>query len=65
MQFLHSPILDKDEKMVLKDALILYVSDIQKRYYGDGVIPEDAYLSKMERVKEIVDILHLSELYRQ
>jgi hypothetical protein len=65
MQFLHSPILDRDEKMVLKDALILYVSDIQKRFYADGVIPEDAYLSKMERVKEIVDILHLSELYRQ
>lgn len=65
MQFLHSPILDKDEKMVLKDALFLYVSDIQKRYYGDGAISEEVYLSKMKRVEEIVNTLHLSELYRQ
>ena len=34
MQFLHSAILDKEEKMILKDALFLYVSDLQKRYYG-------------------------------
>jgi hypothetical protein len=54
-----------DEKMVLKDALLLYVSDIQKRYYADGAIPEDVYLSKMEHIKEIVETLHLSELYRQ
>ncbi|ADO99732.1 hypothetical protein RW291109_047 [Cyanophage S-RIM12_RW_29_1109] len=65
MQFLHSAILNTDEKMVLKDALLLYVSDIQKRYYADGVIPEDVYLSKMKRVEEIVNTLHLSELYRQ
>lgn len=65
MQFLHSPILDRDEKMVLKDALILYVSDIQKRYYADGVIAEDVYVSKMEHIQQIVETLHLSELYRQ
>ena len=51
--------------MVLKDALIMYVSDIQKRFYADGAIPEDVYLSKMKHIKEIVDTLHLSELYRQ
>ena len=43
----------------------MYVSDIQKRYYGDGAISEEVYLSKMRRVEEIVEILHLSELYRQ
>jgi len=65
MQFLHSAILNTDEKMVLKDALILYVSDIQKRYYADGVIAEDVYVSKMEHIQQIVETLHLSELYRQ
>ncbi|AOO15320.1 hypothetical protein W1080910_046 [Cyanophage S-RIM12 isolate W1_08_0910] len=65
MQFLHSAILNMDEKVVLKDALLLYVSDIQKRYYADGAIPEDVYLSKMEHIKEIVETLHLSELYLQ
>ena len=51
--------------MVLKDALFLYVSDIQKRYYGEKAITKDVYLSKMKRVEEIVNTLHLTELYRQ
>jgi len=61
---LHSAILDMDEKMILKDALFLYVSDLQKRYYHDKILPEDTYLSKMKEVEGIVDKLHLTELYR-
>ena len=61
---LHSAILDMDEKMILKDALFLYVSDLQKRYYNDKILPEDTYLCKMREVESIVDKLHLSELYR-
>jgi|TARA_R100000005_G_C4954269_1_gene173465 hypothetical protein len=64
MQFLHTAILDKDEKMILKDALFLYVSDLQKRYYGDKLIEETVYLEKMQEVEAIVEKLHLSELYR-
>ena len=55
---LHSALLDNDEKMILKDALFLYVSDLQKRYY------HDTYLAKMKEVEGIVDKLHLTELYR-
>ena len=61
---LHSAILDIDEKMILKDALFLYVSDLQKRYYHDKILPEDTYLAKMKEVEGIVDKLHLTELYR-
>ena len=61
---LHSALLDKDEKMILKDALFLYVSDLQKRYYGDKLIQTDVYLEKMKEVEEIVEKLHLTELYR-
>ena len=61
---LHSQLLDKDEKMILKDALFLYVSDLQKRYYGDKLIETDVYLAKMKEVEAIVDKLHLTELYR-
>ncbi|QIN97190.1 hypothetical protein [Synechococcus phage S-H25] len=61
---LHSQILDMDEKMILKDALFLYVSDLQKRYYHDKILPEDTYLAKMKEVEGIVDKLHLTELYR-
>jgi hypothetical protein len=50
--------------MILKDALFLYVSDLQKRYYGDKLIEEKVYLEKMKEVESIVDKLHLTELYR-
>ena len=50
--------------MILKDALFLYVSDLQKRYYHDKILPEDTYLAKMKEVEGIVDKLHLTELYR-
>ena len=61
---LHSALLDKDEKMILKDALFLYVSDLQKRYYGDKLIQTDVYLEKMKEVEAIVEKLHLTDLYR-
>jgi hypothetical protein len=64
MQFLHSAILSKDEKMILKDALFLYVSDLQKRYYGDKLIETPVYLAKMKEVESVVDKLHLTDLYR-
>lgn len=60
---LHSQILDRNEKMILKDALFLYVSDLQKRYYGDKVIETSVYLDKMKEVESIVEKLHLTELY--
>lgn len=49
--------------MILKDALFLYVSDLQKRYYGDKVIETSVYLDKMNEVESIVEKLHLTELY--
>lgn len=61
---LHSAILDKDQKMILKDALFMYVSDLQKRYYGDKVIETPLYLNKMREVERIVERLHLTELYQ-
>ena len=61
---LHSAILNKDEKMIVKNALILYVSDLQKRFYRDKLISEDIYLDKMKELQDIVDKLHLAELYK-
>jgi len=60
---LHSQILDRNEKMIIKDALFLYVSDLQKRYYGDKAIETPTYLEKMQEVETIVEKLHLTELY--
>ena len=49
----------------LTDVLNCEWSDICDIDIIDGAIPEDVYLSKMEHIKEIVETLHLSELYRQ
>ena len=61
---LHSALLDNDEKNDLERCFVLYVSDLQKRYYHDKILPEDTYLAKMKEVEGIVDKLHLTELYR-
>ncbi|MAG49967.1 hypothetical protein CMO86_10055 [Candidatus Woesearchaeota archaeon] len=61
---LHSQLINIDEKMILKDALFLYVSDLQKRYYADKLVETDVYLAKMKEVETIVEKLHLTELYR-
>ena len=61
---LHSQLINMDEKMILKDALFLYVSDLQKRYYSDKLVETDVYLAKMKEVETIVEKLHLTELYR-
>tara|TARA_R100000005_G_scaffold78598_2_gene45742 strand:+ start:34 stop:228 length:195 start_codon:yes stop_codon:yes gene_type:complete len=61
---LHSQLINMDEKMILKDALFLYVSDLQKRYYADKLVETDVYLAKMKEVETIVEKLHLTELYR-
>lgn len=50
--------------MILKDALFLYVSDLQKRYYGDKLIETSVYLDKMKEVEGVVEKLHLTDLYR-
>ena len=50
--------------MILKDALFLYVSDLQKRYYRDKMIETNTYLAKMNEVECVVEKLKLSELYR-
>ena len=59
-----SQLINIDEKMILKDALFLYVSDLQKRYYADKLVETDVYLAKMKEVETIVEKLHLTELYR-
>ena len=61
--YLKSAILTKMQKELLKDALLAYVSNLQKRYYVDKIIDESLYLSKMKEVQSIVDELHLQELY--
>jgi hypothetical protein len=64
MQFLHSPILERNQKLILKDALLLYISDLQKNYYKDKLIDESSYLNKMQELETIIETLHLTEFYQ-
>ena len=50
--------------MILKDSLLSYVSDLQKKHFGAKIINKEIYHSKMNEVAEIVKILHLDDLYR-
>ena len=60
----HSALLNTDQKMILKDALFLYVSDLQGRYYRNKLIETPTYLAKMKEVEDIVESLKLTDLYR-
>jgi hypothetical protein len=62
---LHSAILDRDEKLLVKDALVLYVQNLQKKFYRDKIIDETYYNSQMKRIDAIAEILALKDLYKQ
>ena len=61
---LHSQLLSKDQKMIVKDALIMYVCQLQKQYFRDHLIALDEYHEKMADIEEITNKLHLKELYK-
>ena len=54
---LHSQVLTYDQKMLVKDALVLYIQDLQRKFYRDKLI-DSAYYN-------VADRLHLKDLYKQ
>ena len=61
---LYSQLLHRDQKLIVKDALIMYVCQLQKQYFRDNDIPFDEYCAKMDEINSITDLLHLKELYK-
>ena len=61
---LYSQLLSKDQKMIVKDALIMYVCQLQKQYFRDKVMSYDEYHKRMEDIDELTDKLHLKDLYK-
>ena len=61
---IHSQLLSRDQKMIVKDALIMYVCQLQKQFFRDHDIAFDEYQSKMADIEEITEKLHLKELYK-
>ena len=64
MTVIKSAILNHSQKELLKDSILSYVTVLQKRYYKDQSIAEEIYLEKMKDIQEIINALHLNELYK-
>ncbi|AOV61086.1 hypothetical protein T191209_040 [Synechococcus phage S-CAM22] len=62
---LHSEILNHDQKMLVKDALVLYIQDLQRKFYRDKLIDSTYYNTQMSEIDSIADSLHLKDLYKQ
>lgn len=61
---IHSAILSRQQKMIVKDALIMYVCQLQKQFFRDHAIEFEEYNSRMAAIDEITEKLHLKELYK-
>lgn len=62
---LHSQVLTYDQKMLVKDALVLYIQDLQRKFYRDKLIDPAYYNTQMSEVDKVADQLHLKDLYKQ
>ena len=61
---LHSQVLTYDQKMLVKDALVLYIQDLQRKFYRDKLIDTTYYNAQMSEVDNVAERLHLKDLYR-
>lgn len=61
---LHSALLTREQKLIVKDSLIMYVCQLQKQFFRDNIISFEEYSSRMEDIEEITNKLHLKELYK-
>lgn len=60
----HSAFLTSDEKKVVSDAMLLYIQQLQKKYYSETIIQLEEYNLEMKVVSEIIEKLHLSNKRR-
>tara|TARA_B100000131_G_scaffold316991_1_gene358133 strand:+ start:8345 stop:8542 length:198 start_codon:yes stop_codon:yes gene_type:complete len=58
-------LLTFEQKLIIKDSLIMYVCQLQKQYFRDKLISFDEYSARMQDIDEITDKLHLKELYKR
>ncbi|AGH57286.1 hypothetical protein CPLG_00032 [Cyanophage S-SSM2] len=58
--FLHDPILNTTQKTITRDALLLYIQDLQSSFYKDKTISALEYNQQMQSISDIVERLKLS-----
>jgi hypothetical protein len=63
MTNLKTAVLDSMQKEILRQAIFMYVSDLQREFYQDKKILAKDYDDKMKSISEIVDVLHLKNCF--
>ncbi len=58
---LHSALLTREQKLIVRDSLIMYVCQLQKQFFRDNIISFEDYTAKMKDINEITEKLHLKE----
>ncbi len=58
---LHSQVLTYEQKMLVKDALVLYIQDLQRKFYRDKLIDPAYYNAQMSEVDNVAERLHLKD----
>ena len=59
----HSALLNSDQKQLVRECIFLYVKDVQSRFYAEKTITAAKYEEEMQRISEVVEILHLKNVY--
>lgn len=64
MTTLHSAILDREQKALVKQAIFLLICDLQQSFYADKKISETEYNRKFSQIDEIAQLLGIRDAYR-
>tara|TARA_B100000925_G_C21623746_1_gene309995 strand:+ start:57 stop:269 length:213 start_codon:yes stop_codon:yes gene_type:complete len=57
--YLHDAILLPEQKDIVRRAIFLYVSEMQKQFYHDETITREQYDVRFQQIEEILDNLNL------
>ena len=57
MTTLHSAILDREQKVLVKQAILLLICDLQQSFYADKKISKTEYDTKFKQIDEIAQLL--------
>ncbi len=59
----HSALLNSNQKQLVRECIFLYVKDVQSQFFRDKSMTAAKYEEEMKRISDIVEILHLKNVY--
>ncbi len=64
MTVIRSAMFDRNQKQLLRQAMISLICDLQRSFYADKKISEREYNEKFRQIDEITEILGIRDTYR-